>query len=496
MLPCISGKFPCCRLAARHGMRAAVCAFLFFPAGPATAEATTEKPNFLVIVVDDLRAWGAGTALAEVETPNLDRFARQATVFTHAYAQYPACGPSRNSFLSGLRPARTGALLNTARNIRKFIPHVKTLPEWFKDHGYTTVGMGKLFHSDQDSPSWTRFFAFPPDITGYQAAGGRPATEFLDRPEENFPDGWLARRASEWLESEAATDDQPFLLMVGFLKPHLPFVAPRASFDSVGSHAVPAPAVAALPEGAPPYAGHNGYELRAYDDIPEGSAPIEPDKEAELRRGYAACVKFIDRQIGLILDALEASPYADNTHVFLFGDHGFHLGENGFWGKDSLFETSLRTSLLIRLAPAQGTPGSGLPDPETPIELTALYPTLVQLADLPYPYPLHGKSLFKVVREPVEAAFSVVQRHGKRIGFSVRDRRFRYTRWFDLANGRQMAEELYDYEAPRPEAVNRIADPCLSDERSRLSGLMDRHLQDSRYFPGSPVWGKSVKPPE
>jgi iduronate 2-sulfatase len=464
-------------------------------AATASAGTIAEKPNFLVIVVDDLRAWGKESSLTGIEMPVLDGFARQSKVFSRTYAQYPVCGPSRNSFLSGLRPESTGAFLNTPHSIRKFIPDGAPLPGWFKEHGYTTVGMGKIFHSDQDSLSWTRFFDFPKDISGYQVAGTKPATEFLDRPEEGYPDGWMARTAAAWLKEEAGTSGQPFLLMVGLLKPHLPFVAPRAYWDAAGEGSALVPSPVSPPERSPDCSGHNGYELRDYDSIPKGTAPVGADKEAELRQGYAACMRFIDRQIGMILQALEATPHAGDTHVIIFGDNGFHLGENGFWGKDSVFETSLRTSMGIRLAAARTAPGR-LPDPTTPLELVSLYPTLLQLAGLPAPYPLQGKSLFEMADEPAAAAFSVVQRHGKKIGFSVRDHRFRYTRWFDIGNGKQLAEELYDYTVPRPEAANLVGDPRLGDDRARLGGLMDRHLQASRYSPGSSFWGKPLNPPQ
>lgn len=383
-------------------------------------------------------------------------------------------------------------MLNTHHSIRSYIPDVVTLPEWFRRHGYTTVGMGKVFHQNQDPESWSRFFPFPGWISGYLESEGRPSTEFGDHPDERYPDGWMVRTASEWLE-ENRDGKEPFLMMVGLLKPHLPFVTPRSDFNATPFGTVPRPDPDEAPGGSPPFTGHTSYELRAYDDIPEGREPLDPAKEEHLRRGYAACVRFVDRQIGILLEALEATGLDKTTHVWILGDHGFHLGENGFWGKDSVFETSLITYLAYR-PPRDSTKKIEPGVADRPLELVDLYPTLLDIAGLPEPYSLDGRSLFSPERPDV--AFSMVQRHGAVFGFSVRDTRYRYTRWIDRMTGKVRAEELYDYDREPLEGRNRIGGEEYKKARKELAARMDSHLLDSLYHPDSTEWGTPLKPPK
>lgn len=441
------------------------------------------RPNFLVIIADDLRPPGPGGVLDKVPTPRLDQLQREGLRFRNAYANFPACGPSRNSLLSGRRPENTGAVLNTAENIRHFIPDVVTLPEHFKRNGYTTIGMGKIFHSDQDEPSWTKFFKYPASIGGYQngVPGERPTTQFVDAADEKYPDGWQAMTAGKWLREHGK--DGPFLLMVGFQKPHLPFVAPQGDFAALQDASVPVPQPQFPPKGSPACATHTSFELRGYTDIPPGTEPFGADKETLLRRGYGACVHFVDRQLGKILDDLEAAGLAENTHVFVLGDHGFHFGENGIWGKDTLYEASLRTFLAARLA------GENPPLPpgmtvESHAELLDLYPTLCQLAGIAPPYPLEGKNLL----EKTDAAptFSMVQRHGKVLGFSVRQGGHRYMRWIERETGKLVAEELYDDAAAVPESANLIEEPSMQPIRAGLSAMLDSALARSAFEEARP----------
>jgi arylsulfatase A-like enzyme len=451
---------------------------------PARAAATSAKPNFLFLVVDDLRqttkAWGDPNPI----TPNLDAFLDGATVFDNAFCTFPVCGPSRNAILGGLRPSHSGLVDNGPESLRVGFPGVVTFPELMKNNGYVTYGMGKIFHHDQDEQkSWTKYFHYPPTMKGYRAhllPGEKSASsEFVDEPADHYPDGWLADTALGLLQKPPA--DQPFFMMVGLQKPHLPFVAPKKYWDLYEGATISNPAEPYFPEGMPAYENVNFYELRAFSDIPK-TGPLSPAQAQQLRRGYYACVSFVDAQIGRILDGLKAAGLDQTTNVVLVADHGWQLGENNMWCKDELFDHSLRPIFAARF------PGL----PQAPrhvqhfVETIDIYPTLCAMTGIPAPYALDGKDLTPLLTgggaDWEDVAYAVVNRHNHQFGFTVRQGDLRYCLWLDQKTKQELAEELYDFSLPAPYKTNLVQDPAYQDHRGRLHGLLEKQIAEAKML--------------
>jgi arylsulfatase A-like enzyme len=507
------------------------CVFAGLAAGAAGFAA--ERPNVLFVTVDDLRPALGCYGESAVVTPHFDALARGGTVFRRAYAQQAVCNPSRASFMTGLRPDSTG-VYDLVTHFRRRVPGVVTLPQHFKDHGYHTVAFGKIYHpafpgfgigSDLgDAPSWSepawlggpRYYHSPLGVKLARAAyaealragpgapnwireaaarrAARPdepeseddwtkvnvrmlATEAPEVPDGVLYDGEVADRAIaalDRLQERRAATGQPFFLAVGFLKPHLPFVAPRRYWDLYDPAALRLPAHRRPPAGAPAIAlAIPMDELRdTYPRdvrVPLPGQPTDPgaedyplprrdaltaEQEINLLRGYYACVSFVDAQFGRIVAELERRGLADDTIVVVVGDHGFHLGHHGLWGKLTNFEEAVRSPLVIR-APGRQAPGRST---DALVELVDIYPTLCALAGLPAPAHLEGASLVPLLDDPDRAvkaaAFSQYPRAGA-MGYSLRTDRHRLTAWESTsAPGRILALELYDHAADPGETVN------------------------------------------
>lgn len=467
-----------------------------------SAEPATAKPNVLFIAVDDLRpALGAyGDPLAQ--SPHIDRLAAAGTTFMRAYCQEAVCTPSRASIMTGRRPDETG-VWNLYTRFRERLPDVETLPQYFHQRGYAATAFGKIFHSQepyQDPASWSEPATlykndiseayFLPENQAPKHAENRPitgrkmsATEAADVPDELYPDGKIARHAVAWLQRRAEPKErEPFFLAVGFHKPHLPFSAPRRywdlydreSFTKVSNPVAPADQLPlALVSSLP--------ELRGYRDIPD-EGPIPAEKAAELRHGYHASVSFIDAQVGLLLDELERSGAMENTIVVLWGDHGFHLGERGYWCKATNYEQDTRVPLIIR------TPGESRSGQRTDalVELIDVFPTLVDLAGLPSATGLSGVSLRPVLEDPTASVKDVAysqfprpweSRHWRSeptvMGYTVRSDRWRFVSWIDLADGREIARELYDHATDAAEMRNVADDPRRAKIVAQHRGMLE-----------------------
>ncbi|MFM9090655.1 MAG: sulfatase [Verrucomicrobiota bacterium] len=445
------------------------------------------RPNVLLLLADDLRPELAGYGSPAL-TPNLERLARRGVRFERAYCQQAVCNPSRSSFLTGLRPDTLG-LWNNGTHFRELRPDVTTLPQHFRNHGYVTRNVGKVFHNwhtreKGDARSWSapEFLHYAthgadaPQVEGplppnLASGGGRqytdvPLTECRDVPDEAYYDGRVAAEAVRVLRE---IRDRPFFLAVGFWKPHAPFNAPKRYWDLDDRARLP-PVDLRAPAGAPELALHDGREILG---LP-GPGRISPDAAlvAEMRHGYFANISYLDAQLGKVLDALDASGVASRTVVVFAGDHGFHLGEHGLWGKTSNFELDARVPLLIAL------PGSGPRGVATRAfaELVDLFPTLNAACGLPAVPGLDGLSLLPVLRDPAAAvkpaAFSQHPRPAyydrepakvpRAMGYSVRTDAVRYTEWRDWASGSVIARELYDAFADGGETRNRAGDPALA----------------------------------
>ena len=457
-----------------HFIVGATCLALV-AAAPVAAQ--VRRPNVLIITADDLRNDLGAYGHPQVKSPNVDRLAGRGVRFDRAYCQYPVCNPSRTSFLTGLRPDTTGVLDNRT-HFRKTIPNVVTLPQHFRANGYAAVSLGKIFHRGQtmedlrpemdDPPSWdeARYFqATPAGLKGEgrNLTGGRVewcrwlAAEGTD---EDQPDGQIAAAAVAWLEARSKDPaPRPFFLALGFHKPHDPFIAPKKYFDLYPLDALEPPAQGAA--AAVDVAIPGGQWKKEFDRF--------TDRERrEFLRAYYAAVSFTDAQVGRVLDALQRLGLADDTVVVFLGDHGYHLGERGWWNKNTLYELSARVPLIV-VAP--GAKAAGKASPRL-VELLDLYPTLLDLCDLaPPPQRLEGQSFRPLLDDPEgpgkEAAHTQVRR-GRTDGRSVRTARWRYTEW----DGGRRGVELYDHADDPAEQKNFAGDPRHKQTVEALSALL------------------------
>ncbi len=491
-----------------------------------SADSRRQAPNILLLVVDDLKPAAGSYGDKEVVTPSIDRLASTAVSFENAYCQQAVCAPSRISFFTGKRPDRTRVYdLNTF--MRDMNPDIVTMPQFFAAHGYETAGLGKLMHGarDNDPRSWTvpyqedkalkyaKGYKFPADGK-YQdprikdaanearrkgmkrkeirdhlkGEGLYPCVEALDVPDDAYQDGAIATQGIE-LMKDLAGSDKPFLLALGFHKPHLPFAVPKKYWDLYDREEIEINAFQERAEGSPRYAYHSWGELRNYSDIPD-EGDLEEAKQQEVIHGYRASVSYVDAQIGKVLDALDDLGIADNTIVVLYGDHGWHLGDHGLWCKHSNFEQAVKVPLIIR-APgySEGKRAAGM------TELVDIFPTLAGYAGLALPDYLEGESLIPVLDDTgVEVKDYAISQYfrGKDImGYSLRTGRYRLTLWLkgdfkdtDLfRDPRVEAIELYDYQDDPNETVSLANDPAhaatVAELKAKLLGLLTE--QADRY---------------
>jgi iduronate 2-sulfatase len=316
-----------------------------------------------------------------------------------------------------------------------------------------------------------------------------PAYEVSPKEDDQLPDGATAAEAVKRLAALKARG-KPFFLAVGFLKPHLPFVAPKKYWDLYDTDTIPVPAIDHLPAGSPEFAGHTNGELHAYPGVPEEN-PIPADFAKTLRHGYYACISYTDAQIGKLLDALDQEGLADNTIIVLWGDHGWQLGEHGLWHKHTNFEIAARAPLLISV-PGSATAGRKC---EAPVEFVDVYPTLAEVCGLPVPDGLGGDSLKHFLENPDATATDVAISQypksapdGPVMGYSIRDSRYRATFWRERNGGKIVATELYD-EQDDPDETASLAD---RPEHKDLLDSLANHLPPvgSDFNPAAKSKGK------
>jgi len=456
------------------GMLLAVVAVL---APSARAGAAPGRPNVLFIAIDDLRpalgCYGDTTAL----TPNIDRLASRGIRFNRAYCQQAVCSPSRLSLMTGRRPD-TIRVWDLKTHFREALPEVVTLPQHFKNHGYHTQSIGKVYHGSgppsKDPPSWSVEaqydvahdakvrYANPENLKGKGLKRG--STEAGLASGSVYIDQIVCDEAVRALTA-LKEKGKPFFLAVGFRKPHLPFCAPAKYWDLYDRSAIPPPATTDHPRGAPELAVRSWKELEGYTDIPN-DCRLTAEKVRELRHGYYACVSYVDALVGRLLDELDRLRLAENTVVVLWGDHGFHLGEQGLWTKSNNYELSTRVPLILSV-PGQANRGAAT---DALVEFVDVYPTLADVCGLAAPAGVEGISLKPLIAEPERpwkrAAFSQYPRarkanrhrgHGDFMGYAVRTERYRYVEWREWKTGRVVARELYDH-ARDPNEMHNIAE--------------------------------------
>jgi iduronate 2-sulfatase len=471
-----------------------------------------KKMNVLFIAVDDLKpninSFGDKFAI----TPNIDKLAQVSTVFTNTQCQQAVCGPSRASLLTGVRPDKT-QIWDLKTLIRDKNPNIVMLPQYFKQNGYQTIGMGKIYDprsvdKQLDAVSWSvpytkkyKLAAGYEDLAfetyqsadikakekaGVKMGGGddvksevKVSFENMDVPDDAYNDGAMANYAISQLK-DLKSSATPFFLAVGFKKPHLPFVAPKKYWDMYDRNKMVLAPYQQKSENGPDVAYHNAGEMRSFNDI----VPVEADekkgallrlpndKQKELLHGYYACISYVDAQIGKIMDALKANGLDKNTIVVIWGDHGWHFGDHSLWAKHSNFEQAARAPMLFSVPGL--TNGKNY---KQPAEFVDIYPTLCELNGLPVGAYLDGKSLVPALKNNdtkiKDFAISQFPRGGKGngsrefMGYTLRNNQYRFTEWvgnsFTTAKPFNQADvsavELYDLINDPNETKNIVADP-------------------------------------
>ncbi|WP_404307469.1 sulfatase [Neorhodopirellula lusitana] len=495
-----------------------------------------ERKNVLFIAVDDLKPLLKCYGHEHVHSPNIDALAASGMVFRNAQCQQALCGPSRMSLLTGYFPDTLGIYsMGPERfKFRPKYPDLVTLPQHFKNSGYTTIGTGKIFDprsvegdwdGPQDAVSWTEFFGKNPynaktgrPITGgyyhdpalkelvtklkqdsaaeglkhkalqqyLREHGGGPAVECYDVPDDAYRDGSIANRGLEQLE-KLTESNKPFFLAVGFTKPHLPFVAPRKYWDLYDREKLELAPFQHSPENAPPCAESGYVEARGYSGVP-ADGPIPEPVQRELIHGYLACVSYVDAQIGKLIAKLKETGAYDNTIIVLWGDHGFHLGDKQLWGKHTNYEQSTHAPLIIANT---SLPGGKFND--SPVNLIDIFPTLCELTELGTPEGIEGKSLLPILvgskNSVNDFAASIYPRSGI-WGIAIRTERYRYVAWYKGSynkkwhgarlNRKPQFTELYDYQTDPLEQKNLSGEPAYVEIEKELAAVNREHVASTQ----------------
>ncbi|WP_300024478.1 sulfatase [uncultured Maribacter sp.] len=493
-----------------------------------------KKPNILFIAIDDLRpeigAYGSEVAI----TPNMDALAAEGLLFNNAYCQEAICSPSRASVMTGARP-ETIKVIENFSYFRDLNPDIVTLPQHLQSVGYETVYAGKIFHPGytDEELSWSRraysgpkVEEMPERVRGYVLAenqeifrknraeviakygenaprnglGKGPAYEFADAPDNSYEDGHNTELAIETMK-EMAQNDKPFFLGLGFLKPHLEWIAPKKYWDMYENVDLQLTDQHKGPVNGAAMGLHASFELRARADIPN-YGDIEEEQAKNLKRAYLATVSYVDAQIGKMLKALEEEGLKDNTIVMLWSDHGWHLGDMGIWGKATNYEIATRVPLIVSTPnmpnAVRGSKTNAL------VELVDMYPTLCELAGVSIPERIEGQSFKPLLTNPnmewKTAAFTqfpspalrewaanplskgmretsfgpllkeveerIKKQQGNKwnrdlfenrlMGYSMRTSQYRFTVWKDYTNqkSKPVFFELYDHKNDPTETVN------------------------------------------
>lgn len=491
-------------------MRSILCTVATFLAFVISSDLlhAADRPNILLICVDDLKPNLGCYSDVHAQTPNLDRLAKSGVLFERAYCNQAVCSPSRNALLTSLRPQTLG-IYDLPTHFRLAAPEAITLPQHFRNHGYRTEGLGKIFHvghgNHEDDASWTvphwrptgSAYALPESTKSTkQTADGRKngnATENADVDDDFYSDGKIAAEATRRLATAAQSPSEPFFLAVGFLKPHLPFVAPKKYWDKFDPAQLPLPQVTSAPVDAPSYAPTTGGELRNYADMPTKGV-IDEATTRNLIHGYYAATSYTDAQIGRVLAALEANKLTDKTIVVLWGDHGWHLGDHGMWCKHTNYEQAARIPVIVSGPMVKQNKTQAM------IESVDIYPTLCTMAGLPAPKGVDGVSFSKVLHGSNTQARDFVTHvypRADRIGRAVRNERYRMVEWKVPGEDASTAEiELYDYANDPLETKNIAATNAeiVNQMRSLLAQQPEAKPQLKKS--AADVSGKNAKKPQ
>jgi iduronate 2-sulfatase len=468
-------------------MKQLLCLILLLFAIPAYSAQEKTHPNVLFIIADDLSAEALGCyGNKQVQTPNIDKLAARGFVMDRAYCQYPVCGPARAALLSGLYPQQNSVTHNSARDtLTEALGDRPTLPQYFKQNGYTTVRLGKLYHmlvpgnitegvsGPDHKASWTQAYNFQsdeqwtpgktahlsseklkpdPDRSKHYALGYGSAFYVVEDPTDGAKQHDV-RATDKAIELIGELKGKPFFLAVGYVRPHVPLVAPQTYFDLYDADKLTLPEQLENDLDDIPRAGWSRMGFRTGTDTKE--------KRQEVLRAYYASVSFMDAQVGRLLDSLDEQGLADNTLIVFMSDHGYHLGEHDMWQKMSLHEESARIP-LIAVGPGiePGKRWSGL------MEAVDIYPSMCVFTGLPIPKHCVGLDLVSAREDPRESAYTL-----KNNGHLLRTEGWAYMRYNDGS------EELYDMKKDPKQFHNLANDAGAAKALEQMHGLLDEKLE-------------------
>lgn len=456
-----------------------------------------ERPNVLFIASDDMRPQLGCYGDPVVKSPNIDRLAAHGMLFERSFVQQALCSPSRISMLSGRYPATT-QIFEIGRPLRATMPDITTLPQHFKNNGYHTRSLGKIYHVGiDDDASWTipawhskKPRNGPAGIAAVEArkkeyaeknikapAKGKgavnyavPAFDAVDCKDEDLMDGDCATNAIAQLQEHAKTPDRPFFLAVGFANPHVPWVSPKKYWDLYDREKIPLPKNNFLPKGAPKFAATSGMDFRWYSNVPEGDIPDSFGREC--LHGYLAAISYVDAQVGRLLDALDKTGLAKNTIVVFWSDHGYYMGEHTWWGaKHNNYEGATRNTFIMSV-PGMKTAGQKT---KSLVQAVDIAPTLTQLCGLPPSAGFQGRSLKPILDDPAaivdDAAFSWYPKEGW-LGVAMRMDKWRYVEW--TKPGEETQRELYNMVHDPQNDLN-VAD---KPEHQQLLEIFNKRLRE------------------
>lgn len=472
-----------------------------------TQAGLSAPPNVLLILVDDLKPALGCYGDTAAKTPNIDRLAARGMRFDLAYCNQAVCAPSRFTLMLGSHSSSTG-LYHLSSRLRTQWPEAVTLPQHFARHGgYRTESVGKIFHTGHGNEGDPQSFTTEPHkdkvieyLDPASTDGGQltreealftnqkldqipklPRGAAFESPEakdDDYADGRVATEAVKRLQQakqRRQQDGTPFFIAAGFVRPHLPFCAPKKYWDMHDPAKLPMPAFEKLPEGSPKVAQKRGGEIVAYKPVPEKGDDLSPELKRQLIHGYYAATSYVDAQIGRVIDELDRLDLAKDTIIVLWGDHGFHLGDLGIWTKHTNYEQANHIPLLV-IAPGIAKPGSST---RQLAESADVFPTLTELAGLPAPsgpQPVDGLSLVPVLKDPTarvrDHAYHCYPK--EKLGRAIRTERHRLVEWKQVgAPAGSAVIELYDYESDPLETRNLAAEQ--PEIVKQLRGILSTH---------------------
>ena len=445
-----------------------------------------EKLNVLLIIADDLNCDLGAYGNSVVKTPNIDRFAEKGILFENAHNQYPLCGPSRASFMTGMYTNQTKITSNNM-NLRNSIPDVITLGQRFRQSGYQSVRIGKIFHYDNPSAIGTSgnddIYSWDQTINPYgrdkieeykiktlstRKYGGTLSWLAAEGEDNEQTDGIAASEAIKKLDYFASSET-PFFLAVGFFRPHTPFVAPKEYFDFYDRNKIEIPEVSSEYLATLPVPAVKSIRAR------KNQLNIEKELAQEIKEAYYSTISFVDAQVGRILDHIKSLGLDKNTVVVFTSDHGYHLGEHGHWQKQTLFENSTRIPLIISSPSLKNKDIKSI----SPVELIDVYPTLMDLTNINTPMHVVGKSLVPLMKNTnASVRESALTRW--RNGYTIKTKRYRLTKWG--VNG-ELGYELYDHKNDKKELINLASNLEYQEVMDTLKALINQRIAEASSKP-------------